>query len=79
MSIEVNSRFEAEKRALAVVERQRHQCAHQPDQPANRIVGALGIGDMAFLPTTTSVPLSEPAYMMSMPTVAALLGSPRTQ
>ena len=49
MSIEVNSRFDGPKFARALVERLVHQRAHQRDQPAHRIVGALRIGDVALL------------------------------
>ena len=49
MSIEVNSRFDGSNLCAAAVERLAHQRAHQPDQPAHRVVGAVRIGDVALL------------------------------
>ena len=49
MSIEVNSRFDGSNLCAAVVERLVHQRAHQLDQPAHRVVGAVRIGDVAHL------------------------------
>ena len=49
MSIEVNSRFDGSNLCAARVERLVHQRAHQLDQAAHRIVGAVRIGDVALL------------------------------
>ena len=49
MSIEVNSRFDGSNLRAARLERLVHQRAHQLDQAAHRIVGAVRIGDVALL------------------------------
>ncbi len=49
MSIEVNSRFDGSNLCAALVERLVHQRAHQLDEAAHRIVGAVRIGDVALL------------------------------
>ena len=69
-----------DRNAAAVIE---GACSadNERHKPADRIVGAIRVGDMALAAIYNSVPLSEPRRpaLMVSPRTERLLGSPRTQ
>ena len=74
--------FEIRRRELlaALVER-RLQRGDQRDQPADRIVGAIGIGDVALAAgdDQRAVERAAPSGLDGVAETSTLLGSPRTQ